>query len=110
MLVGFRIFPGKNTAGSVRGYHREQFQDAWARYVVGKCPNRPSINQSGTPLNESDRLDSTDSDTQGTPTASVNIDPMDASDTLKGMGEDRLGSPSPHVQDPGEQQDDAVDF
>lgn len=110
MLVEFRIFPGKNPAGSVRGYHRDQFEDAWARYLVAKCPNRPSINQSGTPLNESNRPDSADSDTQGMPTTSVDIDITDASDTLKGMGEDQPGSTPSHVQDRGEQQDDAVDF
>jgi hypothetical protein len=110
MLVEFRIFPGKNPAGSVRGYHREQFEDAWARYLVAKCPNRPSINQSGPVLSESNRPGSANSDTQEMPTTSLDIDTTDASDTLKGMGEDQLGSPSPHVQDPGEQQDDAVDF
>jgi hypothetical protein len=110
MMVEFRIFPGKNPSGSARGYHRDQFEDAWARYLVAKCPNRPSVNQSGTLLNESNRPDSANSDTHGMPTASVDIDTTDASDTLKGMGEDQLGSTSPHVQDRSEQQDDAVDF
>jgi hypothetical protein len=46
-LKPFGIEPKRNTAGTARGYDRERFEDAWARYRHHNPSNRQIINENG---------------------------------------------------------------
>jgi hypothetical protein len=46
-LKAFGIEPKRNAAGTARGYYRERFEDAWARYPRYKPSNRQSVNGNG---------------------------------------------------------------
>ncbi len=46
-LGAFGIVPRPSADGSVRGYHRERFNDAWGRYGALKCQERQYANENG---------------------------------------------------------------
>jgi hypothetical protein len=54
MLKGFKIFPGHNEAGSVRGYQRNSFEDWWRRYPR-QSSDRQNGNENGPELAISSR-------------------------------------------------------
>jgi Protein of unknown function (DUF3631) len=53
-LKPFGIVPGKNERDD-RGYHRDRFEDAWARYPHFKPSNRRNLNENGPEVAISNR-------------------------------------------------------
>ena len=78
-LRPFKIGPKPNTAGDRRGYYREHFADAWARYVPGYAggPSEPSKG-SETGSEQEERVDG--SEASDTPDRQTDFDST-ASDT-----------------------------
>lgn len=47
-LKQFSIVPRPNESGSTRGYYRDRFEDAWARYPSSEVPERQHSSELGT--------------------------------------------------------------
>jgi putative DNA primase/helicase len=77
LLKAFGIVPKANTAGTARGYDRDRFEDAWARYPAPKPSNRQSPNETGPEPPFSTRQTASTSDTSKTQEMPINSDLFD---------------------------------
>jgi hypothetical protein len=86
-LKAFGIVPTKNERDD-RGYHRDRFDDAWARYPPFKPSNRRNLNENGPEVAISNRRDEAAVDALKMQENSIKTGPFDGSTVQEpGSGE-----------------------
>lgn len=87
-LKAFGIVPKPNVTGTARGYHRDRFEDAWARYPSSKPSNRQNVNENGPEVAFSNRQTFSGVDTSKTEETSIKTGLFDGLTLQTGGDED----------------------